>query len=201
LGAINFVVSYLASLFFFGAFPSFRINSLPLVFSAPARNFFFVLAPLFLFNPQRLFGRQTLGFNLSASCCFLCLHAHEFSLQLGDFIGHTCGDRRVFDRGEGRFQNRCGRHRCRSPCFGRQDWRGWRFDGPLLLKDLQQLGLVRGQRGAQFFGDRAFRRVDNQSIIAGRTYFHTFGAQLSEQFVSRHISITSRSVSNDWGAG
>ena len=27
LGAINFVVSYLASLFFFGAFPSFRINS------------------------------------------------------------------------------------------------------------------------------------------------------------------------------
>jgi hypothetical protein len=54
LRPINFVIGDFASLFFFRALTSFRLNSLPFVFSAPPGKFLFVLLPLFLFPSQRL---------------------------------------------------------------------------------------------------------------------------------------------------
>src|SRR5436309_2219608 len=81
-------------------------------------------------------------------------------------------------------------------CFGTR--RRFGFDA-FVFKNLQKPGLVCGQSCAQFFVDGASRRVNHETIVAGSFYFYSPGAQLREQFVGCHISITSRSVSNDGG--
>jgi hypothetical protein len=206
--SFDFLISDLASFFFLRTIASMHIDSLPFLFRAPAGDLFFLLAPLFLFHPQRVFSCQALSFNFGAACLFISPQARQLTFELRDLFGDARGDRMIFIR-HGRRSGRNGRYgrysrhnrSDRRRHLGRQVSGGRRFNGGLFIENCQKLCLVRAQRAAQVFCDGALRRVNYQPAIAGRAYFNAFSAQFRKQFMGRHISITSRSFSIDWGDG
>jgi hypothetical protein len=80
--AFDFLISDLAAFFFFRAITGFRIDSLSFLFRATAGDLFFLLAPLFLFHPQRMFSSQTLSFNFGAACLFISPQARQLAFRV-----------------------------------------------------------------------------------------------------------------------
>jgi len=113
-GSFDFLIGNLAAFFFISAIARFRINSLSFLFRAPAGDLFFLLAPLFLLHPQRMFSSQTLSFNFGAACLFISSQARQLTFELPNLFSDARDDRVIFVRLGRRRSGRSGRYRCYS---------------------------------------------------------------------------------------
>jgi len=91
LCARNLLVGDLAAFFLFGAFARFSFDSLPLLPGAAASDFFFILAPSFLFNPQCIFSREPFSFEFRATGFFFRAQPAELFFQLTDLFSRAVG--------------------------------------------------------------------------------------------------------------
>jgi hypothetical protein len=92
LSFTNICFGNLASLVFFGAVACFSFDSLPFVFSASARDLFFLLMPPRLLSAQPVFCCHPGAVNFRTSRRFLAAQAFEFNSQLGDLFSDAVRD-------------------------------------------------------------------------------------------------------------
>jgi hypothetical protein len=109
--SFDFLVSDLAAFFFFRTITGLRVDALSFLFRAPAGDLLFLLAPLFLFHPQRVFSSQTLSFNFGAACLFISPQARQLTFELRDLFSDARDDRVIFIRDGRRRSGQSDRYR------------------------------------------------------------------------------------------
>jgi hypothetical protein len=88
----EFLLCCLPAMFFRSLLASFDFDSFSFFLSAPARGFFFHLAPAFLLGAQSIARSHARDFHFSPARFLFGAQPHQLSVQLGDLRGVSGGD-------------------------------------------------------------------------------------------------------------